>query len=319
MKAAVIDHYGPPGVLKIRETPRPAVKPDQVLVEVHASSVNPIDWKIRNGSLRMLMGFKFPMVLGYDVSGQVVEAGSEVTRFKIGDQVYAKSNSKTGRAYAEYVVVGESALALKPRNISHEEAAAIPLAALTALQALREQGGIGAGSRVLVIGAAGGVGSYAVQIAKACGAEVAGVCGTGNVALVKELGADRVIDYKKENVMSASGPYDIVFDAVAAYSFSAVRPILRKKGAYISTLPSPGLAFSILWTRLVPGQKAHFILMKPLGADLRYLAELVEAGKMRSVIDSAFSLEDVARAHARSEAGHARGKIVIRVKGAPSI
>lgn len=314
MKAAAIDRYGSPSVLIVQEMPRPTVKPDQVLVEVRASSVNPIDWKIRSGSLKLLMGSRFPMILGYDVSGQVVEVGSAIKRFNIGDQVYAKSDSKTGRAYAEYVAVGENALAHKPKNMSHEEAAAVPLAALTALQGLRDKGRIRAGSRVLVIGAAGGVGSYAVQIAKAFDAGVTAVCGAGNISLVKDLGADRVIDYKKESVLGASEPYDIVFDAVATQSFSAARRVLTKNGAYVSTLPGLGLAFAELWTRVLPGQKARFILMKPLGADLKYLTGLVEAGKMRSVIDSAFSLGDIAQAHARSEAGHARGKIVIRVK-----
>lgn len=314
MKAAAIDQYGPPSVLKVRDMPCPIIKPDQVLVEVHASSVNPIDWKIRNGSLKLLMGSRFPMILGYDVSGKVVEVGSVVKRFKAGDEVFARSDSKTGQAYAEYTAIGENALAHKLKSISHEEAAAFPLAALTSLQALRDQGKIRAGSRVLVIGAAGGVGLYAVQIAKAYGAEVVAVCGTDNVSFVKDFGADRVIDYKKESILDLCGPCDIVFDAVATQSFSAVKRILTKSGAYISTMPSPGLVFAALWTYVMPGKKASFILMKPLGADLKYLTDMIEAGKIKSVIDSAFSLEDIARAHNRSESGRARGKIVIRVK-----
>ncbi|MBI3288562.1 MAG: NAD(P)-dependent alcohol dehydrogenase, partial [Elusimicrobia bacterium] len=223
MKAAVIDEYGPADVLRVREVPRPAPRPDQILIEVHASSVNPIDWKIRGGALSLLTGRSFPMILGYDVSGRVVEAGAAVARFRVGDLVYARSDSKTGRAYAQYVAVGEGAAALKPKNASHEEAAAVPLAALTSFQALRDLGRIEKGGRVLVIGASGGVGVYAVQIAKALGAHVTAVCGTDNVALVRDLGADVVIDYRKESGLGASDSYDIIFDAVASQGFFAVR------------------------------------------------------------------------------------------------
>lgn len=314
MKAAVIDAYGPPGVLTVREVPRPVPAADQVLVEVRAASVNPIDWKIRRGDLRLLLPLRFPAVLGYDASGRVVETGASVRRFQIGDEVYARVDSKTGGAYAEFVAVGEDAAALKPKDISHEEAAAIPLAALTALQALRDQGKIRAGSRVLVNGASGGVGVYAVQIAKALGARVTAVCGSANVEWVKGLGAETVIDYKKEAVLAPGETYDIVFDAVASLSYLDVRKALTENGVYTSTLPSLSLAFAAAWTRWLPGRKAHFILMKASGDDLRFLTGLVEAGKMRSVIDSTFPLEETAAAQARGEDGHARGKIVIRVR-----
>ena len=313
MKAAVIDSYGPASVLTVRDVPRPAPGADQVLVETHASSVNPIDWKIRNGSLKLLMRLRFPLILGYDVSGRVVEAGPAVRRFKAGDDVFARVDSKAGGAYAEYVAVGEGAAALKPKGISHEDAAAIPLAGLTALQALRDLGNIRAGGRVLVNGASGGVGVYAVQIAKALGAQVTAACGTSNIAWVEALGADRVVDYEKEDVLGDE-PYDIVFDAVASLSYFKVRKALTQNGVYISTLPGPGLVLASIWTRLVPGRKARFVLMKPSGDDLAYLTKLIDEGKMRSVIDSTFPLEDIAAAHARSEDGHARGKIVIRVK-----
>jgi NADPH:quinone reductase-like Zn-dependent oxidoreductase len=317
MKAAGIDAYGPPEVLRVRSTPRPVPQSGQLLIEAHASSVNPIDWKIRGGMLKLLPGFKLPMILGFDVSGLVVEVGSAVKRFKIGDSVYARSDSQTGRAYAEYVAVGEDAAALKPARMSHEEAAAVPLAALTALQALRDQGKIREGSRVLIIGASGGVGIYAVQIAKAMGAHVRAVCGAANMELIRGLGADEVVDYKKGGVLDVPRPCDIVLDAVATQTYSAAKKILAENGAYISTLPSLGLAFAWIMTRCIPGRKAHFILMKPLGRDLEFLTELIEAGKLKSVIDSAFPLDDIVQAHVRSEAGHARGKIVIRIKQAP--
>ncbi|MFH1723575.1 MAG: NAD(P)-dependent alcohol dehydrogenase [Elusimicrobiota bacterium] len=314
MKAAVIDGYGPPDVLRIAQAARPSIRDDQVLIEVHASSVNPIDWRIRNGSLRMLMGSRFPKILGFDVSGRVVEAGQAVKELREGDRVYAKSDAMTGQAYAEYAAVSEKAAAIKPAGLSHEQAAAMPLAALTSLQALRERGGIKPGDRVAVIGASGGVGSYAVQIAKAYGAEVTAVCSAGNIDLARELGADRVVDYIEEDVLAARGAYEIVFDAVAARGFSEARRALSERGVYISTVPSAGLAFSIAWSRLTPGRKASFIMLKASGEDLKELARLAEKGKLKSVIDSVYPLEDIQEAHRKSESRRARGKIVIRIR-----
>ncbi|MBI5631830.1 MAG: NAD(P)-dependent alcohol dehydrogenase [Elusimicrobia bacterium] len=314
MKAAVIGRYGPPEVFKICEVLRPALKPREMLVEIRASSVNPIDWKIRRGDLKLLFGRSFPMILGYDLSGRVVETGTEARRFKIGDEVYACSNRKAGQAYAEFAAIDESAAAHKPKRMSHQEAAAVPLAALTALQAFRDLGRIQPGNRVLVIGSSGGVGSYGVQLAKAMQAHVTAVCGTANVALTEELGADEIIDYKKEGFGGRRGAYDIVLDAVGAHTFSEMRPLLTQNGTYVSTLPSLGLFFHLAWTSVFPEKKARFVLMKPLGEDLRHMAGLADSGKLKSVIDGVFQLEQIAQAHARSETGRARGKIVVEVK-----
>ncbi len=312
MIAALIDRYGSPDVFRIAETRDPALGPTQVLVRVRASSVNPIDWKIRNGSLFFLTGLRFPKILGFDLAGEVVSSGANSSRFKPGDFVYARSDRKTGGAYAQLVAVGERALAPKPGNLSFREAAAIPLAGLTALQALRDKGGLRTGQKALVLGASGGVGVFAVQIAKALGAEVAAVCGTSNVDLVKSLGADRVIDYKTADVRRVADRFDVIFDAVGSYGALAMAPLLEKRGRYVSTLPGPGLIVAAL-TGLVSGKSARFIHVEPLGADLEFLTSLAERGSFRPVIDSEFPLTEVAAAHRRSESKHARGKIVVNV------
>lgn len=194
MKAATINRYGPPEVLQVTEVEKPQIKPNQLLIKVHASSVNPIDWKIRTGMLKLLTGGKFPIILGFDVSGEVVAAGEQITRFRIGDLVFARLEQLPGNAYAEYAACSEMAAALKPSNLTHEQAAAVPLAALTALQALRDHGQIQPGQKVLINGASGGVGTFAVQIARAMETEVTAVCSTKNIELIKSLGADRVVD-----------------------------------------------------------------------------------------------------------------------------
>lgn len=313
MKAAVIDAYGPASRLQLRDMEKPRVQDDQLLVAVRASSVNPIDWKIRSGMLKFILFPKFPLILGFDICGEVVETGGAVTKFKQGDRVYAKLESSTGGAYAQFAVVGEQAAAHAPKNASDAEAAAIPLAAMTALQGMRGNGGLKSGGRVLVIGASGGVGAYAVQIAKALGAHVTAVCGTGSISWVKELGADRIIDYRKEDVLAAPEPYDVVFDAVATQSFFKARKVLQRNGAFISTLPGAGLMFSIALTKILPGRKAGFVLVRPSGEDLAYLAGLFEGGKLKSVIDSSYDLDDIQKAHERSESQRAKGKIVVNI------
>jgi NADPH:quinone reductase-like Zn-dependent oxidoreductase len=208
MKAAVINGYGAPEVLQYTEVEKPQIKPNQMLVRVYASSVNPIDWKIRKGMLKVLTGNKFPMILGFDVSGEVVEVGTQVTQFKPGDSIYAHLNQLPGGAYAEYAAVAEKSAAAKPTNMSHEEAAAVPLAAMTALQAWRDEGNLKLGQKVLINGASGGVGTFAVQIAKVLGAEVTAVCGTRNLEMVKSLGADRLIDYKQQDFTKDTTKYE---------------------------------------------------------------------------------------------------------------
>ncbi|MEH1903076.1 MAG: NAD(P)-dependent alcohol dehydrogenase [Nostoc sp.] len=312
MKAVVIRRYGAAEVLQYEDVEQPKIEPTQLLVKVRASSVNPIDWKIRQGMLSLITGSKFPKILGFDVAGEVVAIGSGVTRFKPGDAVYG-STSFPGGGYAEFAAVPENLMVLKPTNLSYEEAAAVPLAALTALQALRDQGNIQTGQTVLINGAAGGVGSFAVQIAKALGTVVTGVSSTKNLDLVKSLLADRVIDYTQQDFTQDTAQYDIIFDAVGKRSLSETRKVLKPNGVYITTVPNAKVSLEIVLTAFLPGQKAKFLFEKPNTPDLVYLKELIEAGKIRVVIDRTYPLQELAAAHDYSETGRAVGKIAIAV------
>ncbi len=314
MKAVVIREYGSPEVLQYQEVEPPKIKPDQLLVKVRATCVNPVDWKIRKGMLKLITGNKFPMILGFDLSGDVVEVGSQVTRFKPGDAIYGNVGL-LGGAYAELAAVPEKSVALKPTNMTYEEAASVPVAALTALQALQDLAHIQPGQTVLINGASGGVGTFAVQIAKALGAEITAVCSTKNSDLVKSLGADRVIDYTQQDFTQGTAQYDIILDAVAKQSFSSCKQVLKPYGIYINTLPTPETILQSVLTAFIPGKKAKFILETPRSQDLLYLKELIEAGKIRSVIDRTFPLQELAAAHAYSESERAVGKIAITVAG----
>jgi NADPH:quinone reductase-like Zn-dependent oxidoreductase len=310
MKAVVIRRYGAAEVLQYEDVEQPKIEPTQLLVKVRASSVNPIDWKIRQGMLSLITGNKFPKILGFDVAGDVIALGSGVTRFQVGDAIYG-STSFPGGGYAEFAAVPENLVALKPTNLSYEEAAAVPLAALTALQALRNEGNIQTGQTVLINGAAGGVGVFAVQIAKVLRAVVTGVSSTKNLDLVKSLGADRVIDYTQQDFTEDTAQYDIIFDAVGKRSLSQTKRVLKPNGVYITTIPSPEVFLESVFTAFLPGQKAKFILEKPNTEDLLFLKQLIEAGKIRVVIDRTYPLQELAAAHAYSETGRAVGKIAI--------
>lgn len=311
MKAAIINHYGSPE-FQYTEVEKPQIKPDQMLVRVFATSVNPIDWKIRKGILKILTGNKFPMILGFDVSGEVVEVGESVTQFKRGMSIYAHLNQLPGGAYAEYAAVSEKVAAAKPTNMSHEEAAAVPLAAMTALQAFRDEGNLKLGQKVLINGASGGVGTFAVQIAKVLGAEVTAVCGSSNAELVKSLGADRVIDYKQQNFTNDTVKYDMIFDVVGNSSLTQCKNVLQPNGIYVTTQPYPENYLNSFLTWFTPGQKYKVVLLKSRGSDLAYLKEQIEAGKIRAVIDRTYLLSEMAAAHTYSETQRAVGKIVIR-------
>ncbi len=315
MKAAVIYRYGAPDVLQVEEIKRPHIEPDQLLVKVYASSINPIEWKMRKGMLAILTGGDFPITLGFDVSGEVVETGAQVTRFKPGDLIYARMDQLTGGAYAEYAAVDDEVAAFKPTNMTHEEAAAVPLAGMTALQALRDEGALKRGQKVLINGASGGVGVYAVQLAKMMGAStVAGVCSGKNAELVKSLGADLVIDYKQQDFTKGTVKYDLVFDVVGNSSLSACESILQPRGVYVTTQPFPGNYLkSILSLFPWNGQQYRVILLSANGADLDYLTAQIEAGKVRSVIDKIFPLEQIAEAHTYAEKEHTIGKNIISI------
>ena len=314
MKAAVIYSYGVPDVLQVAEVAPPEIKPDQLLVRVCASSVNPIEWKMRKGGLKLLTGSDFPIVLGFDVSGEVMATGNQVTRFESGDLIYARMDQLTGGAYAQYAAISEKVAALKPTNMTHEQAAAVPLAGMTALQALRDEGQFRAGQKVLINGASGGVGTYAVQIARVLGArEVTGVCSGKNSELVKRLGADRVIDYTQADFTQEDTRYDVVFDVVGDRSLSECKSVLQPQGIYVTTQPYPGNYLKSFLSALLPGQKYKVILLKSNREDLEYLKEQIESGKIESVIDQTYPLEQIAKAHAHGETEHTVGKNVISI------
>lgn len=314
MKAAVIDAFGPSSNLEVRDIPKPKIGPEQVLVEVHAASVNPIDWKIRDGLMAARYGEEFPMVLGLDASGVVVEVGDAVDGFAAGDEVYARSDNGPGKCYAEYVALNPATVARKPAGLSHAEAAGIPLAALTPLYGLRDCGRIREGDDVLVNGASGGVGVFAIQIAKIMGAHVTGVCSAKNVDLVRELGADRVIDYTSEDVLRDEDGYDIIYDAVGVLQLADALPALNEGGVYLTLVPVPGIDFFIPGQTMREAGKGYFVAWTPQAQDLELISSWVGSGALKPIIDSEFSLEDIRAAHERSQTERAVGKIVVRVR-----
>jgi NADPH:quinone reductase-like Zn-dependent oxidoreductase len=314
MQAARIHKYGSSlETLVVEEVPDPAPGPGQVLIENHASSVNPIDWKLAGGGLKLMFPLKFPAVLGFDLAGRVTAVGEGITKFKAGDEVYARTNVMPGGAYAEFSAVDADVVALKPAGMSFLEAAAVPLAALTAYQALRHKAELQSGQKVLINGASGGVGVYAVQIAKALGAHVTAVCSKANAELATFLGADEVIDYKTADPLSGTEPYHAIFDCVASIGYSKAKRRLAKGGTYISTLPDAALMLAGVFGFL-SSTKAVLIVVESSGPDLDQLRAWADAGKLRSIIDSEFTLDEIIKAHERSQGGRARGKIVVKIR-----
>ncbi len=323
MKAMVYRCYGAPAVLKLEDVAKPVPAADEVLVKVHAASVNPLDWHYLRGKpyvVRMSEGFGAPddPRLGVDFAGTVEAVGSSVTRFKPGDEVFG------GRfgSFAQYVSIRQDhALAVKPANVSFEQAAAVPIAAVTALQGLRDKGQLHAGQKVLINGASGGVGSFAVQIAKALGAEVTGVCSTRNVPLARSLGADQVIDYTREDFTRSGQHYDLILDIVGSHSLLQYRRVLRPKGILvIAGSASVGDWVGFLATPLEAIVLSKFVSQKfvPFLADLNredlsVLAGLMQLGKVTPLIDRTYSLAQLPAAMAYVEEGHARGKVVITI------
>ncbi|NHZ84522.1 MAG: zinc-binding dehydrogenase [Planctomycetia bacterium] len=313
MKAVFYNKYGTANVLEIGDLEKPIINDDEILVQSHASSVNPVDWKIRNGSLKILTGKKFPKGLGGDIAGEVSELGGKVTGFEIGDEVYGKLSGLKSNAYAEFVVAKPGDLFRKPVNLNFIQAATVPLAALTAYQALVTQGRLIQGSKVLINGCSGGVGHFGVQIAKALGADVTGVCSTKNIVLAKKLGADKIIDYTKENVIDNKEKYDIFFDAVANQSYRKIKSILNKNGIYVTTLPAVGVILNII-TGLFSSKKAKIINVKSNSRDLQMITEMIESDKIEPIIDKIYPLENVSDAHRYSETGRVIGKLALSIK-----
>ena len=317
MKAIVIDDYGGVDQLHLRELPNPLPHADEILVRVRAAGVNPVDWKIRQGQLRFIVRPNFPFIPGGDIAGEVVSAGPEVTEFKAGDPVVGFLELKRGGGYAELAVAKKTAVALKSPSLSFTEAASLPIAGCTALQALRDLGKLSEGAKALILGGAGGVGHFAVQIAKAIGAKTSATCGPSNIEFVQSLGADHVIDYSSKDFMAGLDRYDVIFDAVGKSSFVNCRRLLAPGGTYVTTLPAPNLFF---WTSVqsIAGifgnaKGAKGIVVRPSGKNLAYLCQLANERKLRPTISLTCSLDRAAEAHEASEAGHTRGKIVIEV------
>ena len=313
MLAMQYQGYGGADLLKPAELPVPRPAPSQLLVRVTASSVNPVDWKLHNGQYRWIMPVKFPSTPGFDLAGEVVEVGTQVTHFKPGDRIFAMLDRRPGGASAEYVVVGEAAAAQLPANIPEQEAAAIPLAGLTALQTLRDLGHLAAGKQVLIVGASGGVGHFAVQIAKSHGAVVTAVCHGRNVDLMRQLGADHVIDYTKQSDFRGVQDFDIVLDLVVQAPLRAFFSVMAKDGVYVATLPSLSRLAAAFLLPFVSKRRVRIAAVKPRGEDLDVLRALWETRKLRPVVDRVFRLEELAAAHAYSQKGRVVGKIVIAV------
>lgn len=315
MKAVQFDRYGPPAVLTAREVPDPVCGAGELLVRIRAAGVNPKDCLVRRGKFSWFTGRRFPLGLGHDFAGTVEALGPRSGRFQAGDAVYGMTNGWKGRTYAEFAAVRATETVLKPAPLTFEEAAAVPLAAQTALQALRDLGRLAPGQRVTVNGASGGVGTYAVQIAGILGARVTAVCSARNAELVRRLGADRVIDYRRQAPRESSGPVDVFFDVFGNQRFPDIRPLLLPRGRFIATVPGlPILKWSLL-SRLGPGPRARLVVVTSRAADLQTLSAWIEARRLAPVLDRTFALAEAPQAHAYVETKRARGKVVLSVAG----
>ncbi len=307
MQAVRMHAFGGPEVLTLESVPTPIPGPGEVLVKVRAAAVNPVDWKIREGKFRD-PSLKLPMTLGFDVAGVVEAVGEGVERVRAGDRVYSYLSLKRGGGYAEYVAIDERDVALKPFTLDDVEAAGVPLAALTAWQALFDHADLKAGQTVLIHGAAGGVGTFAVQFAKAKGATVIGTASEKNHAYLRELGADRVIDYNSERFEEVVSDVDVVLDSIGGDTQARSFGVLKAGGVIVSIVGpvSPQKAAEF-------GVRAKSMLVQPSAAQLAEIGSLIDQGKVKSVVSHVMPLADVAQAHEQSQSGHTRGKIVLRV------
>lgn len=313
MQAVVYKRYGPPDVLELREVERPRPKDGEVLVRVHAAGVGAGDWHLLTASMfavRLYQGLFRPKrrILGHDLSGTVEAVGPGVTAFRPGDEVFGSSFH--AGAFAEFACVPEGGLAPKPAGLSHTGAAAVPSSGITALQGLRDKGRVRAGQAVLIHGASGGVGSFAVQIAKAHGATVTGVCSTAKLDFVRSLGADRVLDYTREDFAELGDRYDLILDMVGKHSLAACRRALAPDGVYVAVSGAPTRSLRIA---LIGGKRMRAFIAKPNRADLLVLSELLESGRLRPRVDRCYALPEVPEALRELGAGRVRGKLVVAV------
>jgi NADPH:quinone reductase-like Zn-dependent oxidoreductase len=308
MKAVRIHQYGGPEVLRYEEAPQPQPQHDDVLIRVYAGGVNPVDWKVRQGYLKERLHHSLPLILGWDLSGVVETAGSGVARLKVRDEIYSRPDLSRDGAYAEYIVVRESEIALKPRSIDHVHAAAIPLAGLTAWQSLFDAAQLSSDQRVLIHGAAGGVGHFAVQLAKWKGAHVIGTASARNHDFARQLGADELIDYHSRNFDDEVRNIDVVLDTIGGETQQRSWKVLKPGGILVSIIspPSPETAKTY-------GVRQAFVFIEPNAAQLAVLANLVDSGKLKAAVETVLPLSDARRAHELSQSGHARGKIVLRI------
>jgi NADPH:quinone reductase-like Zn-dependent oxidoreductase len=317
MKSIIYKKFGPPDVLQLQQKPKPVPADDEVLIRVHATTVTSGDIHLRTGEPLLARLFAGPVsprnpVLGHEFAGLIEATGKEVRQFFPGDKVFGSTNMNSG-AYAEYLCLPEDGvIAQKPGHISFEQAAAIPVGALTALYFLRK-GNIQRGQKILVYGASGSVGTYAVQIARHLGAHVTGVCSSVNIELVKSLGADNVIDYTREDFTQSGICYDMIFDSVGKNSFTHCRHVLNPGGLYVTTAVSLSLLVQRLISIITGGRKLITGIARQTPEDLQLVKELVETGKIKPVLDKIFPLEQITEAHRYVEQGHKKGNVVIRV------
>lgn len=333
MKAFVLEGYGKKRALQLADMPDPTLREDEVLIQVHASGVNLLDAKIRSGEFKLILPYRTPFVLGHDVAGVVTKVGPRVRQFKVGDEVYARPDDFRIGTFAEFVAVKESALALKPKNLSMEEAASLPLVALTAWQALVGIANLKKGQKVFIQAGSGGVGTFAIQLAKHLGATVATTTSTGNVAWVKSLGADLVIDYKKDDFEKILSGYDVVLNSQDGKTLAKSLSVLKPGGHLISISgpPDPAFAEEIKAPWFVKqvmrvlsfgtrkkakslGVAFSFLFMKANGSQLKQITQLLESGVIRPVIDKVFPFDSTNAALAYVESGRAKGKVVIKVR-----
>jgi NADPH:quinone reductase-like Zn-dependent oxidoreductase len=314
MKAATINSFGNPDVFKIIDVDKPKPKNDQLLIRVFANSINPIDWKQRKGNHKLILGSPFPIILGYDVCGEVIEMGSDISKFKVGDVVYGVLDNKYGGALAEFAIGSEKCFAIKPESISNEEAAAYPMVSLTSLQALRDKAKLQYGQTVLINGASGGVGHIAVQMAKLMGARVIAVASSGSKDFVNQFEPDEFIDYTQYDIFTLDEKVDVVFDIACNLSFVKCKKILKSNGVYINleyinTIKRmPLYKLQQLFSK---GKKVKALLMKQNNEDLNVISNWIDEGKLKIHVDEVFNLKNITAAHDYAQKGHNKGKNVV--------
>ncbi|MDG1482018.1 MAG: NADP-dependent oxidoreductase [Myxococcota bacterium] len=308
MKAVRIHRYGDVDTLSYEDAPLPEPGPADVRIRVHAAAVNPVDWKIRAGYLAAMIPYQMPLTIGWDVSGVVDQLGAEVTGLSVGDAVYSRPDIMRNGTYAEYAVVRASEVSGKPQSLSHREAAAVPLAGLTAWQALFDHAQLKAGERVLIHAGAGGVGSFAIQFAKWAGAHVIATASASNAALVRDLGADEFVDYRSQRFESVLDKVDVVLDTIGGETQLRSIALLKRGGRLFSVVATPDHA-----ALASAGATGGMFMVQPSSDDLSRIAELIDAGSVRVIIDSVFPLSQARAAHAKSQTGRAKGKIVLEV------